>query len=239
MRMSLLEIINLHAGYGKIKVLSDISLHVDQGEIVTILGSNGAGKSTLLRTISALVPVTAGLVRYNDKVISAGPPHAIACAGVAHVPEGRGIFGNLTVLENLKLAFFANPKCGPKEKQRLLELVFEKFPVLKDRSAQQAVTLSGGEQQMLAVGRAMAANGKLFIFDEPSLGLSPKFVTHIFSIISDLQKSGKTILLVEQNATMALSISSRAYVLENGRIVAHGTSAEIANDGRLKEAYLG
>jgi branched-chain amino acid transport system ATP-binding protein len=237
--MALLAINNLSAGYGKIAVLRDVSLRVEQGEIVTLIGANGAGKSTLLRAISGLIPVTSGIVRFDGKDILKKPAHAIACGGIAHVPEGRGIFGNLTVLENLKLAFFADPDADSKERSRRIAQVFEKFSVLKERSAQHAVTLSGGEQQMLAVGRAMVSNAELFMFDEPSLGLSPLFVTHVFSIIAELQKQGKSVLLVEQNAAAALRIAQRAYVLENGSIIAHGTSSEISQDNRLKGAYLG
>ena len=235
--MALLSIENLCAGYGPIKVLHDVSLHVDEGEIVTLIGANGAGKSTLLRAVSRLLPIISGAVMYKNENISTIPSHGIACRGITHVPEGRGIFGNLSVLENLKLSTYAN-RSGPVQ-SKLFTAVFDMFPVLAERKRQLASTLSGGEQQMLAIGRALIANGDLFIFDEPSMGLSPIFVKNVFSIIADIHKKGKTILLVEQNATMALKISDRAYVLENGRIIAQGLSASIADNSDLKRAYLG
>jgi branched-chain amino acid transport system ATP-binding protein len=235
--MTLLSIDNLCAGYGPIQVLHNISLHVDEGEIVTLIGANGAGKSTALRAVSRLIPIISGAMMYKNEDLSSIPPHTIACRGISHVPEGRGIFGNLSVLENLKLSSYAN-RSGPAA-AKLLATVFEMFPVLGERKRQLASTLSGGEQQMLAIGRAMIADGDLFIFDEPSMGLSPIFVKNVFSIIADIHKKGKTILLVEQNATMALKISNRAYVLENGRIIAEGLSESIADNAELKRAYLG
>jgi ABC-type branched-chain amino acid transport systems, ATPase component len=237
MIMALLSIDNLCAGYGPIRVLHDLSLHVDEGEIVTLIGANGAGKSTALRAVSRLIPIISGAIVYKNENISTIPSHAIARRGIAHVPEGRGIFGNLSVLENLKLSFYAN-RSGPAA-SKLLAGVFDMFPVLGERKRQLASTLSGGEQQMLAIGRALIADGDLFIFDEPSMGLSPVFVKNVFSIIADIHKKGKTILLVEQNATMALNFSNRAYVLENGRIIAQGPSASIAGNTELKRAYLG
>jgi branched-chain amino acid transport system ATP-binding protein len=234
--MTLLSIENLCAGYGPIQVLHGISLHVDEGEIVTLIGANGAGKSTVMRAVSRLIPIISGAVTYKNENISTIPSHAIACRGITHVPEGRGIFGNLSVLENLLLSSYAN-RSGPVSK--LLSAVFDLFPVLAQRKRQLASTLSGGEQQMLAIGRAIVADGNLFIFDEPSMGLSPILVKNVFSIIADIHKKGKTVLLVEQNATMALKISDRAYALENGRIIAQGPSASIANNADLKRAYLG
>ena len=234
--MTLLSIENLCAGYGPITVLRGISLHVDEGEIVTLIGANGAGKSTVMRAVSRLIPIISGAVTYKNEDISAIPPHEIACRGVTHVPEGRGIFGNLSVLENLRLSSYAN-RSGPVSK--LLTAVFDMFPVLAERRRQLASTLSGGEQQMLAIGRALIADGDLFIFDEPSMGLSPILVKNVLSIIADIHEKGKTVLLVEQNATMALKISDRAYVLENGRIIAQGPSASIADNAELKRAYLG
>ena len=236
--MTLLCIENLCAGYGPITVLHDVSLHVDEGEVVTLIGANGAGKSTALRAVSRLIPIISGALTYKNENISTIPSHTIACRGITHVPEGRGIFGNLSVLENLRLSTYAN-RSGPPAAAKLLRTVFEMFPVLGERKRQLASTLSGGEQQMLAIGRALIADGDLFIFDEPSMGLSPIFVKNVFSIIADIHKKGKTILLVEQNASMALKISDRAYVLENGRIIASGPSASIANNADLKRAYLG
>ena len=234
--MALLSIENLCAGYGPIKVLHDVSLHVDEGEIVTLIGANGAGKSTALRAVSRLIPIISGAVMFKNENISTIPSHAVTCRGITHVPEGRGVFGNLSVLENLRLSSYAN-RSGPISK--LLSTVFDTFPVLAQRKRQLAATLSGGEQQMLAIGRALIADGDLFIFDEPSMGLSPIFVKNVFSIIADIHKKGKTVLLVEQNATMALKISDRAYVLENGRIVAQGPSTSITKNADLKRAYLG
>ena len=235
--MTLLSIENLCAGYGPIQVLYGISLYVDEGEIVTLIGANGAGKSTILRAVSRLIPIISGAVVYNNENISTVPSHEIACRGITHVPEGRGIFGNLSVLENLRLSSFANRSRPAVSK--LLTAAFDMFPVLAERRRQLASTLSGGEQQMLAIGRAIVADGDLFIFDEPSMGLSPIFVKNVFSIIADIHKKGKTVLLVEQNATMALKLSDRAYVLENGRIIAKGPSESIAENADLKRAYLG
>jgi branched-chain amino acid transport system ATP-binding protein len=233
--MPLLSIENLVAGYGPIAVLHGISLSVEQGEIVSVLGANGAGKSTLLRALSRIIPIRSGSIVYKGKDIVSCKPHFVASMGISHVPEGRAIFGNLTVLENLMLATFAGP--GPASAR--FKTVFEIFPLLGQRRKQLASTLSGGEQQMLAIGRAIVADGDLFVLDEPSMGLSPMFVKNVFSIIAEINKQGKTVLLVEQNAAMALSYSSRAYVLENGTVVAQGTSADIAKNAELKKAYLG
>jgi len=235
--MKLLSIDNLSAGYGPIAALHGVSLEVETGEIVSVLGANGAGKSTLLRAVSRLLPVMSGSIVFKGKSIVPCKPHSVAALGISHVPEGRGIFGNLTVYENLRLATYAN-RSG-RDLFALYATVYGMFPVLGQRKRQLASTLSGGEQQMLAIGRAIVADGDLFILDEPSMGLSPLFVKNVFSIIREIRKQGKTILLVEQNATMALACSDRAYVLENGRIVAHGTSGEIAKNADLKKAYLG
>jgi branched-chain amino acid transport system ATP-binding protein len=235
--MQMLAIENLHAGYGPIAVLRGISLDVKEGEIVTLIGANGAGKSTTLRAISRLIPVISGSVRYKNADIITRKPHEVACMGIAHVPEGRGIFGNLAVVENLLLATFAKRSRGAESRD--LKKVFEMFPLLGDRSRQLASTLSGGEQQMLAIARAFMADADLFILDEPSMGLSPILVKSVFSVIDEINRQGKTILLVEQNATMALKYAHRAYVLENGRIIAEGKSEEIAANDELKKAYLG
>jgi branched-chain amino acid transport system ATP-binding protein len=239
--MKLLSIENLSAGYGPIAVLHGVSLDVERGEIVSVLGANGAGKSTLLRAVSRLIPVTAGSIIYKGEDIVPCRPHAVAAKGISHVPEGRAIFGNLTVLENLRLAEFARKSHARRATRTasFFKTVFEMFPLLGQRSGQLASTLSGGEQQMLAIARAIIADGDLFILDEPSMGLSPLFVKNVFSIIAQINKQGKTILLVEQNAAMALACSARAYVLENGRIVAQGKSGDIAKNAELKKAYLG
>ena len=249
--MSLLSIENLAAGYANLQVVHGVSLRVEPGEIVTVLGANGAGKSTILRAVSRLIPILSGTILYKGKNIVPCKPHEVACMGISHVPEGRAIFGNLTVIENLLLATFADKKkqfetgfsrpCHRKSRKHLrgLKTVFDMFPVLGERRRQPGSTLSGGEQQMLAIGRAIMSDADFFILDEPSMGLSPMFVKTVFSIIAEINKKGKTILLVEQNATMALKISNRAYVLENGRIVAEGKSQDIAHDTELTKAYLG
>ena len=235
--MALLSIENLRAGYGPIAVLHGVTLYVDEGEIVAVLGANGAGKSTLLRAVSRLIPASSGTIMYKNKSITSSKPHAVAAMGISHVPEGRAIFGNLTVFENLKLATFANKNSH--NIKALFNAVFEMFPVLGQRQGQVGSTLSGGEQQMLAIGRAIVSDGGLFILDEPSMGLSPMLVKNVFAIIAQINKKGKTILLVEQNAAMALRYCHRAYVLENGRIVASGKSADISGNAELKKAYLG
>ncbi|OHD67786.1 MAG: ABC transporter ATP-binding protein [Spirochaetes bacterium RBG_16_49_21] len=233
----MLVIENLHAGYGPIAVLHGVSLHVDEGEIVTLIGANGAGKSTTLRTISRLIPAASGTILYKNENITRCKAHEIARRGIAHVPEGRGIFGNLTVIENLLLATFANRTRSMTSP--VINELFDMFPLLGDRRRQLASTLSGGEQQILAIARAFAADADFFIMDEPSMGLSPILVKNVFSIIADINRRGKTILLVEQNAIMALKYSNRAYVLENGRIAAEGRSEDITANEELKKAYLG
>ena len=235
--MALLKIENLSAGYGPITVLHGVTLHVDEGEIVAVLGANGAGKSTMLRAVSRLIPASSGTIMFKNNNIISYKPHALAAMGISHVPEGRAIFGNLTVYENIKLATFANK--DPQNVNNLFTAVFEMFPVLGQRLRQVASTLSGGEQQMLAIGRAIVSDGGLFVLDEPSMGLSPMLVKNVFAIIAQINKKGKTILLVEQNAAMALRYCHRAYVLENGRIVASGKSADISGNAELKKAYLG
>jgi branched-chain amino acid transport system ATP-binding protein len=240
--MPILSIENLVAGYGPLAVLHGVSLSVEQGEIVSVLGANGAGKSTLLRALSRTIPVMSGSIVYKGNDLRPYKPHAVAAMGISHVPEGRAIFGNLTVFENLMLATFARKARqarAPRSAQGRFKAVYEMFPLLGERRGQLASTLSGGEQQMLAIARAIVADGDLFVLDEPSMGLSPLFVKNVFSIIAEINKQGKTILLVEQNAVMALTCSSRAYVLENGRIVAQGKSGDIMNNAELKKAYLG
>lgn len=233
----MLEIKDLHVSYGAIKALTGVSLSVKDGELVTLIGANGAGKTTTLHTISGLLKANSGSIYMDGRDIQKMPAHEIISLGMAHVPEGRHVFAQMTVLENLYMgAYIIKDKSKVEEN---LECVFAHFPRLKERSRQLAGTLSGGEQQMLATGRALMTNPKILLMDEPSMGLSPLLVSEIFSIIKELQKAGITILLVEQNAKMALSIADRAYVLENGKITISGQAAEMLNDERVKKAYLG
>ncbi len=233
--MSLLYIKDLKVSYGGIEAIKGISLNVEKGEIVTLIGANGAGKSTTLRAISGLVPIREGTITYDGQVISGQSPQKIVSEGIGMVPEGRRIFPNLTVLENLKVgAYLRKDDLTPD-----IEHVYQLFPRLKERSWQMAGTLSGGEQQMLAVGRAMMMRPKLMMMDEPSLGLAPLVIRDIFKIIQTLHEEGITILLVEQNANAALRIADSAYVLETGRITMHGTGRELLDDPQVKEAYLG
>jgi branched-chain amino acid transport system ATP-binding protein len=232
----LLSVSNLRVSYDSIKAVDDISFAVARGEIVTLIGANGAGKSSILRAISGLIPFE-GSIMYAGKDLKNIAADGIVAAGIAHVPEGRGIFGNLTVLENLKLATWQR-----KDKPKIaadLERIFELFPRLRERRKQLGGMLSGGEQQMLAVGRALMTDAQMLLLDEPSMGLSPVLVRDIFKIIQDINSVGKTILLVEQNANMSLHIASRGYVLETGRIVLSGTGKELTGNPRVKEAYLG
>jgi branched-chain amino acid transport system ATP-binding protein len=236
--MSLLELDNIHSYYGHIHALKGISLRVEEGEIVTLIGANGAGKSTTLRTISGLIHARQGSIHMGSKDISRLEPHKIVELGVGHVPEGRGIFPRLTVLENLEMGAFTLQDQA--EVNRRLEQVFVIFPRLKERIYQKGGTLSGGEQQMLATARGLMLRPKILLMDEPSMGLAPVLVDAIFDIIQSLnKKEGTTILLVEQNAHMALRFSARAYVLETGRIVLSGPSAEIAQNPEVRKAYLG
>lgn len=235
--MSLLEIKGISVSYGAIKALEGIDLHIDEGEIVSLLGANGAGKTTTLRAISRLLPIDRGDILFQGKSITQVPVHDVVSLGIAHVPEGRGIFPSLTVLENLNLGSWT---C--KRKSALPDLrreVFRIFPRLEERKSQLAGTLSGGEQQMLALGRAMMTDCRVMLLDEPSMGLSPLLVKEVFQVIREINTRGTTILLVEQNANMALKIAHRGYVLETGCIVLGGSSQELAHDPRVKEAYLG
>lgn len=231
-----LEVQNLEVHYNGIQALHGVSFTVNQGEIVTLIGANGAGKSSILRAISGLTRFTGAIV-FDGKYLQHIPAHLIVGLGIAHVPEGRGIFGNLTVQENLQLATWQRKDKGEIEAD--YDRVFSIFPRLKERRDQPGGTLSGGEQQMLAVGRALMSRGRLLLLDEPSMGLAPRLVQEIFRIIEDINRNGTTILLVEQNANMALRIAHRAYVLETGRVVLAGTGLELSNDPRVKEAYLG
>jgi branched-chain amino acid transport system ATP-binding protein len=236
--MALLELENVHTYYGRIHALKGISLKVEEGEVVTLIGANGAGKSTTLRTISGLVRAREGHVRLHGKDITHLAPHEITIAGVGHVPEGRGIFPRLTTLENLEMGAYT--VSSQAEIQRRMELVFQLFPRLKERVYQKGGTLSGGEQQMLATARGLMMRPKILLLDEPSMGLAPVLVETIFEVIRTLnQQEGTTILLVEQNALMALGVAARAYVIETGRIVLTGPAREIAQNAQVKKAYLG
>ena len=236
----MLRVKNLHAYYGRIKALDNVSLHVQEGEIVSLIGANGAGKTTILNTISGLIRRAKGVIDFQSKKIIGLRPEKVVAAGISQVPEGRQIFGPLTVMENLELGAFLRFK--KKEKKAIdadLDWVLQLFPRLKERSGQIAGTLSGGEQQMLAIGRALMAKPKLLLLDEPSMGLAPLVVRDIMNTVSQLRKSGVTILMVEQNARASLRISDRGYVLETGRVVLQGRSEELLDDADVKRAYLG
>ena len=233
----MLEVKDLHVSYGGIRALRGVNLEVPDGKIVTLIGANGAGKSTMLRTISGLVKAESGSVTYNGKELIGMPINKILELGIAMVPEGRRVFTNLSVLENLKIgAYLRKDKAGI---QKDIEWVYELFPRLQERSWQMAGTLSGGEQQMLAVGRALMSRPKLMMMDEPSLGLAPLVVKGIFEIIREINRQGVTVLLIEQNANMALKTADLAYVLEIGEITLHGTGAELLTNEAVKRAYLG
>lgn len=235
--MALLTLSNIHVRYGSVEVLHGIDLHVDEGEIVTILGANGAGKSTTLLSISGLVRPCQGEIIFDGKPLLKYPSHEVVNLGIAQSPEGRRVFGTMSVLENLRLGAFC---IRDKERsERTLEWIFELFPRLFERKQQLAGTLSGGEQQMLAMGRALMSKPRILLLDEPSMGLSPLFVGEIFKIIEDVSKAGTTVLLVEQNAKKALSIADRGYVLETGRVVKTGKASDLLNDDSIKKAYLG
>ncbi|WP_295630792.1 ABC transporter ATP-binding protein [uncultured Mitsuokella sp.] len=233
----MLKIDNIDVYYGAIHALKGISLEVNQGEIVTLIGANGAGKSTTLRTISGLLKPKNGSITFMGQNIAGVRAHEIVKKGISQVPEGRRVFAEMTVMENLDLgAFVRKDKDGI---QQDLKKVFELFPRLEERKNQSAGTLSGGEQQMLAMGRALMSRPKLLLLDEPSMGLAPLLIKEIFNIIVDINKSGTTVLLVEQNANMALSIANRAYVLETGRITLSGSAQELAASEDVRKAYLG
>ena len=235
--MALLEVKDLEVYYGMINALKGVSFEVNEGEVVALIGANGAGKTTTLHTITGLLSAKSGSVVYNGVDISKIPPHKIVTMGMAHVPEGRRVFQQLTVLENLKMGAFTRK--DKKEMEETLKSVYEHFPRLEERKNQIAGTLSGGEQQMLAMGRAMMSKPKLVVMDEPSMGLSPLLVKEVFKIIETMHKAGITVLLVEQNAKMALSIADRAYVLETGSISLTGTGKELMESEEIKKAYLG
>jgi branched-chain amino acid transport system ATP-binding protein len=234
--MTMLAIDGLRAGYGKIEVLRDVSLAVAPGQIVALIGANGAGKTTLLKTVSGLIRPTAGTIAFEGASITRRPAHAIVRRGLSHVPEGRAILKRMTVLDNLRMGAYAR---RDREVERDIGAIFERFPLLAERRGQMAATLSGGEQQMLAIGRALVARPRLLLLDEPSLGLAPKFVTRIFETLRDLKREGKTILLVEQNARKALQIADRAYVMERGRIMLSGSGESLLGNDEVQRTYLG
>ena len=235
--MAMLEVKDLEVCYGMIRAIKGISFEINKGEIVALIGANGAGKTTTLHTVSGLLKPSNGTVTFNGVDITKIPAHKIVYMGMAHVPEGRRVFQQLTVLENLKLGAYT--RGDKKEFEENLKKVYEHFPRLEERKNQVAGTLSGGEQQMLAMGRALMSQPELVLMDEPSMGLSPLLVKEIFAIIEELHKAGTTILLVEQNAKMALSVADRAYVLETGKIAMSGKASEMLENDDIKKAYLG
>lgn len=233
----MLEVKEIEVYYGAIHALKKLSISVEQGSIVTLIGANGAGKTTTLKTVSGLLRPRSGLINYKNQDITHVPPEKIVGLGISQVPEGRRVFPSMSVLENLEMGAYLR-----KDKKQIaidMDNVFERFPRLKERYKQMAGTLSGGEQQMLAIGRALMAQPELLLMDEPSMGLAPLLVKEIFEIIKDINKRGTTILLVEQNANMALSIADKAYVIETGEIVLEGTAQELMNSEQVKKAYLG
>lgn len=234
----LLSVKDLNVSYGKIKAIKGISLEVNAGEVVTLVGANGAGKTTLLKTISGILSPASGDISYDGRNLADIKPFQRVNEGICQAPEGRGIFPGMTVLENLEMGKFGRA-VDKKETEEDLEKVFRLFPRLKERITQMGGTLSGGEQQMLAIGRALMSRPRLLLLDEPSMGLAPMFIAQIFEIIKEIQKQGVTILLVEQNAAKALSVADRAYVLETGVISMVGTGTELLNDPAVRKAYLG
>ena len=234
--MEMLKVEQINVYYGAIHAIKDISFEVNEGEIVTLIGANGAGKSTILKTVSGLLRSKTGSVSFMGENISHIAPHKVVERGLAHVPEGRRVFTRMTVEENLEMGAYTRPKG---EVDDSIAAVYDQFPRLKERHKQVAGTLSGGEQQMLAMGRALMSNPKVLMLDEPSMGLAPILVEQIFEIVQSLHKAGTTILLVEQNAQMALSVADRGYVLETGRIVNSGAGQDLLNDDSVKKAYLG
>lgn len=235
--MPMLKVENLSVHYGMIQAVRDVSFEVNEGEVVSLIGANGAGKTTILRTLSGLVRPSAGKIEFLGKEIQKLPAQKIVAGGLSQVPEGRHVFPGLTVMENLEMGAFL--KKNREENQANLKKVFSRFPRLEERKNQDAATLSGGEQQMLAMGRALMSTPKLLLLDEPSMGLAPIFIQEIFDIIQDIQKQGTTVLLIEQNANKALAISDRGYVLETGEIVLSGTGKELAASDEVRKAYLG
>lgn len=235
--MSMLEIKDLEVYYGMIQAIKGVSFDVNEGEVIALIGANGAGKTTILHTITGLINAQKGSVWFEGKDITKVPAHKIVSMGMAHVPEGRRVFANLTVLQNLKMGAYTRK--DKTEIEQTLDSIYKRFPRLMERQNQLAGTLSGGEQQMLAMGRALMSHPKIILMDEPSMGLSPIFVNEIFDIIKSVSASGTTVLLVEQNAKKALSIADRAYVLETGKIVLSGKASDLLNNNSIKKAYLG
>ena len=235
--MAMLEVRDLNVFFGVIQAIKNISFDVNQGEVVALIGANGAGKTTTLHTVTGLLPAASGTITLDGKDLGKVPAHKIVSMGMAHVPEGRRVFAALSVYDNLKLGAFTRK--DKKEIEQSLEMVFESFPRLKERRNQVAGTLSGGEQQMLAMGRALMSKPRIILMDEPSMGLSPLYVTEIFEIIKKIKSEGTTVLLVEQNANMALQVADRAYVLETGKIIMDGKASDLMNDERVRKAYLG
>lgn len=234
--MSFLSIKDLHINYGMIQAVKGASFEVNKGEIVALIGANGAGKTSILHTLTGLIPAKSGSIEFEGKEISKMPAHKIVTMGMAHVPEGRRVFAELSVFENLKLGAYTRKDKA--EIEDTIKSVYKRFPRLEERKSQLAGTLSGGEQQMLAMGRALMSKPSVIVMDEPSMGLSPLYVNEIFDIINEVHKAGTTILLVEQNAKKALSIADRAYVLETGKIVLEGKASELLSDESVKKAYL-
>ncbi|MCI8741420.1 MAG: ABC transporter ATP-binding protein [Lachnospiraceae bacterium] len=234
--MAILEVKDLEVYYGVIQAIKGISFEVNPGEIIALIGANGAGKTTTLQTITGLIPAKAGTILYEGKNITKLPGHKLVAMGVAHVPEGRRVFAQLTVLQNLRLGAYTRSDKG--EMEETLKVIYNRFPRLEERKNQLAGTLSGGEQQMLAMGRALMSHPRLIVMDEPSMGLSPIYVNEIFDIIQKINGDGTTVLLVEQNAKKALSIANRAYVLETGKIVLSGDAKALMDDDSVKKAYL-
>ena len=235
--MAMLEVRDLNVYFGVIQAIKNISFDVEAGEVVALIGANGAGKTTTLHTVTGLLPAASGKITLDGKDLGKVPAHKIVSMGMAHVPEGRRVFAALSVYDNLKMGAYTRK--DKKEIEDSLEMVFEAFPRLKERSNQVAGTLSGGEQQMLAMGRALMSKPRIILMDEPSMGLSPLYVTEIFEIIKKIKSEGTTVLLVEQNANMALQVADRAYVLETGRIIMDGKASDLMNDERVRKAYLG
>ena len=235
--MAMLKVTDLQVYYGMIQAIKGVSFEVNQGEVIALIGANGAGKTTILHTITGLIGAKAGNIEFEGANLLKTPAHKIVSMGMAHVPEGRRIFQELTVLENLKLGAYT--RSDKKEMEETIKMIYQKFPRLEERKEQIAGTLSGGEQQMLAMGRALMSHPKIILMDEPSMGLSPLYVNEIFKIIEEISAAGTTVLLVEQNAKKALSIADRAYVLETGKIVLEGKASELINNDSIKKAYLG
>ena len=235
----MLELLDIHVRYGNIRALQGVSLRVETGELVALIGSNGAGKSTTLRTISGLLRPTGGAITFEGADITTAGTDRIVALGISHCPEGRRIFGSLTVLDNLRLGAVSRPRSEARAVSTDLEMVFELFPILKERLGQAGGTLSGGEQQMLAIGRALMSRPRLLLLDEPSLGLAPLMVERIFGTIAELKRQGRTILLVEQNVHQALDVADRAYVMETGRITLDGAAEVLRRAPKVEQSYLG